>query len=99
MRWFGRRAAKRQPAATVPCPHCGAPVAEHAAACRACGYDWDEYVDRYDDSPEDDFDYDEFVESEFSDNPISSTLKPWQRAVVLLLVLAFAVTLLWPLLF
>ena len=83
----------------VPCPHCGAEVAEHAAVCRACGYDWDEYVDRYDDSPEDDFDYDAFVESEFSDKPISSTLKPWQRVVVLLLVVAFAVSLLWPLLF
>ena len=96
MRWFGKRMEKRPPPAMVPCPHCGAPVAQQAAVCRACGYDWDEYVDRYDDEAEDDFDYDAFVESEFSNSSVSLTLKPWQRAVVVVLVLGFALTLLGP---
>ncbi|WP_162006638.1 zinc ribbon domain-containing protein [Roseimaritima sediminicola] len=83
----------------VPCPHCGAAVAIDAEVCRACGYDWDQYVDHPDSDAEDDFDYDEFIASEFSDSPVSTTLRPWQRAVVIALVVAFAATLLWPVLF
>lgn len=99
MRWFGKGFSKAAPAQTVPCPHCGASVAENAAVCRACGYDWDEYREQPEDSGEDDFDYDEFVESEFGDRRLSKTLAPWQRAVVVLLIVAFAATLLWPILF
>ena len=96
--FFRRRRGDRPSPAheTVPCPHCGAAVRATAAACRACGYDGEE---DHDDSYEEDFDYDQFIEDEFSDQAISSTLKPWQRAVVLTLVIAFAATLLWPLLF
>ncbi len=97
-RRFGHAAgaARSDAKPTVPCAHCGADMSPHAAACRACGYDGEE---DHDDSYEEDFDYDQFIEDEFSDQAISSTLKPWQRAVVLTLVIAFAATLLWPLLF
>lgn len=87
-----RRAAG--PVEWVPCPHCGADVRADAAACRQCGYDWPEVMDD-DQAFEDDFDYDDYVDREFSNSRVSTTLKPWQRAMVFVLVAGFALAMLW----
>lgn len=63
---------RRRSRRVFPCPHCGAPVAEGARACRECGSDaatgWSEDaelagVDTGGYGPED-FDYDEFLARE-----------------------------------
>jgi hypothetical protein len=62
-----------KPAAPAVCPVCGEEVPRNAAACPQCGADhksgWREDASSYDgvDLP-DEFDYDEFVQSEFGDD-------------------------------
>jgi hypothetical protein len=62
------------------CPNCGAAVPAQAVACPECGADedtgWsdDAYAHRLG-LPEEDFDYDEFVERELGE-PDRPTLKP-----------------------
>ncbi|QDS91374.1 hypothetical protein FF011L_01030 [Roseimaritima multifibrata] len=97
MGWFRRRRDSSPDAPLVPCPHCGADVRADAVACRECGYAWE--ADDLVDDGSDDFDYDAFVEREFSESNVSQSLPAWQRFVIFLLVLAFAATLLGPLLF
>jgi len=55
------------------CPNCGAAVSPNAAACPECGADdqagWnDSNQTQRLDLPEEDFDYDEFIEREFVEN-------------------------------
>jgi hypothetical protein len=85
------------------CPVCGEDVPPKSLACPECGSDhntgWKESADTYDGvdvTDRDDFDYDEFVEREFGENP---SPKPagikavwWVTAIVLLI--AFLLTLL-----
>ena len=93
-------AARNFADATFPCPHCGSPVPSSAMRCRECGASedcgWNEdFQDDYEAS-DDDFDYDQFVAREFpedADRPASTGHKPWVKAVVLLLILTFLVTL------
>ncbi len=84
-----------------PCPHCGATVAANARFCRECGADdsvgWDEQPDTdYDGySPDDDFDYDDFVRREFPDQAppgsSASSKSPLFVAVIVLLLLSMLV--------
>jgi hypothetical protein len=58
------------------CPHCGAEVPRNARACPECGSDentgWSEDAQSDGlDLPEENFNYDEFVEREFGGKPAS----------------------------
>jgi hypothetical protein len=62
------------PEETVPCPHCGEPIAQRATFCRACGASEDSGWDGAGEGPldvgydtDDEFDYDDFVRREFPD--------------------------------
>ena len=57
------------------CPNCGAAISLNAAACPECGTD--EETGWYDDAhvqdlslPDEDFDYDEFIEREFDEDKL-----------------------------
>ncbi len=76
------------------CPNCGTLVPRHARACPGCGADeqtgWSERADAQRlDLPDDEFDYDEFVQQEFASTKAKS--RPpigwfwWTVAVLLLL--------------
>ena len=57
------------------CPNCGAAVSPNAAACPECGADektgWNEDAHAQGlNLPEEDFDYDEFIEREFGDDKL-----------------------------
>ncbi|WP_197169246.1 zinc ribbon domain-containing protein [Novipirellula galeiformis] len=74
---------------TFSCPHCGAELRGGATFCRHCGSSdddgWKTESDEVD--GEDDFDYEEFVREEFSDNSVvTSKLKTWQVIVILLIL-------------
>lgn len=83
------------------CPNCGAVIAdERAVACPDCGADentgWnDRATAQRLDLPDDEFDYDEYIESEFgtkSPNPLKVegiTWTTWAIAIVLLLLLTY----------
>jgi hypothetical protein len=87
------------------CPHCGNQVPAAAKVCRSCGASddcgWNEdesYDGDYDShADEDDFDYDRFVAREFPDQAeghLHSDHKPWVKAVILVIILSFVLTLL-----
>ena len=80
------------------CPHCGAEVPPKARSCPECGSDertgWSDraHADRLG-LPDDEFDYDKFVQEEFGKRG-GSRMKPsglswfwWVVAVILLLAL------------
>ena len=81
------------------CPNCGAEVPPKARACPECGSDertgWsDRATSQRLDLPEDDFDYDEFVQEEFGESRSNREVRPrgipwhwWLVAVIV--VLAF----------
>jgi hypothetical protein len=82
------------------CPHCGAIVPPRASACPECGSDdqtgWSEDAVQADlDVPEEDFDYDKFVQREFGPK---NKAKPegihwvWWIAAIILVI---ALLLLW----
>jgi hypothetical protein len=82
------------PAPPETCPHCGALVPPRARACPECGADettgWSERATAQGlDLPDDEFDYDEFVQREFG--PARTKPRPplgwlWWLVAVLLLV-------------
>jgi len=78
------------------CPVCDANVPPHALACLECGADhhsgWKKDSNIYDGTslPDDDFDYDEFIEKEFGSDIKPSGIKSiwWMTAIILLIALA-----------
>ena len=74
------------------CPVCGEDVPSKALACPECGADhqsgWKESI--YDglDLPDDDFDYDEFVQQEFGSSikPTAIKLRWWITAIILIIL-------------
>ena|SRR6056297_446321 len=104
--FFRRRRGDRPSPAheTVPCPHCGAEVRATAAACRACGYDWEADLEGGESYAEDEFDYDDYLAREFGSDGAGggirgSSLTARQQAIALLLVIVFVLALLAPLWF
>jgi hypothetical protein len=75
------------------CPNCGAQVPRNAKACPECGSDdqtgWSEAAESGGlNFPEEEFDYDDFVEKEFGGkNPVPHGIK-WYWWVVAVLALA-----------
>jgi hypothetical protein len=76
---------------TLPCPHCGADISADANFCRHCGSSdadgWRGGLPEGDD--DEDFDYDDFVEQNFSDRLTSTRIAPIWRFVTVLLLLGF----------
>jgi len=75
------------------CPVCGEDVPQNALACPECGADHESgwKGNTYDglDLPDDDFDYDEFVQEEFG-SPIRPTgIKPWWWVTAIVLIILF----------
>ncbi len=94
---MAKKKPTRLPAPEV-CPVCGEEVPRGAVACPECGADhqsgWREDAADHDglDLPEDPFDYEEFVASEFGSGSKRSALKPhWWITGVLLLAILIAV--------
>ena len=81
----------------MTCPHCGEEIRQDASFCRHCGSSdsdgWGE--ESYD--ADDDFDYEQFVDDNFGDSKVSTTLPPVWRFVVAVLVIAFVASMLVPL--
>ena len=77
----------------VPCPHCGADIRADAKSCRHCGSSdddgWRDELDADDDN--EDFDYDSFVEDNFSSGLTNKKTAPLWRFVAVLLLLSFVI--------
>jgi hypothetical protein len=78
------------------CPNCGADVPRHAKSCPECGADektgWSDSA--YASSlgiPDENFDYDEFVNEEFGGGPKPRGISWFWWAVALLLVLLLTI--------
>ncbi|HVF73079.1 MAG TPA: hypothetical protein VM940_15865 [Chthoniobacterales bacterium] len=88
------RTRKTQPASPEVCPVCGEDVPRGSLACPECGADHNSgwRADATDglDLPDDDFNYDEFVEREFSTSAKPTGLKAvwWITAIVLAVIFA-----------
>ena len=86
----------------VPCPHCGGEIRSDANFCRHCGSSnadgWNRggYDDGY--GGDDDFDYEQYIADHHSSSKLSTGLSPLWRAVVIVLLVAFLVTVVVPLL-
>jgi hypothetical protein len=76
---------------SLRCGHCGAALPVNAQSCKRCGSsDSDGWSDNaYEGDLEEDFDYDEFVENEFSEGHTSTSLHPFWRTVVFVLLALF----------
>ncbi len=75
----------------VPCPHCGAEIKAEANFCRHCGSsDADGWSEEWADDSEDDFDYEEFVEDNFSPRVTNTNTHPLWRFTAALLLAACA---------
>jgi hypothetical protein len=81
------------------CPNCGAAIPAGAKACPECGSDeetgWSEEAKTGSlDLPEENFDYDDFVKREFSEekkSPVPRGLRWFWWAVAIGILIAFAV--------
>lgn len=81
------------------CPVCGEDVPRNAKACPECGADeesgWKEGALETDgvDLPDDDFDYEKFVEEEFGGGPKKASIQWvwWVAAVVVFVALAMLI--------
>ena len=74
------------------CPNCGADVPPNAKACPGCGSDektgWSEEAHASGlDLPEDEFNYETFVEKEFGEEKSSPSGLPWFWWLVAVIVL------------
>lgn len=75
------------------CPHCGATVPPEAAACPECGSDektgWsDEASAQSLDLPDEEFDYEDFVQREFAGGKPKPRGIPWFWWVVAVVLIA-----------
>lgn len=83
------------------CPVCGEGVPKKALACPECGADhntgWNPDAGASDglDLPDDEFNYDEFVEKEFGSGRVTSSMKPIWWITALVLLLSFVAMMLW----
>ena len=91
------------------CPNCGADVPESAKFCRQCGASddsgWGENDDSWSSdgvgsgySPDDDFDYDEYIAREFPDQAgprPGHGVKRWAMAVLVAIVVAAFLAMVW----
>ena len=78
--------------ATVPCPHCGGEIRADANFCRHCGSsESDGWRDDEDyETDVDDFDYEQYVEDNFSSSLTTTRTPPLWRWVAVLLLVLFA---------
>lgn len=84
-------------AAPAVCPVCGEDVPRNALACPECGADersgWRENAQAYDGAglPEEDFDYERFVEEEFGKpvKPHGLSTFWWVAAILVILALGY----------
>jgi hypothetical protein len=85
---------RRKVRAPDVCPVCGEDVPPKALACAGCGADhksgWKASLYDELDLPNDDFDYDEFVQQEFGSSikPTAIKLRWWITAIVLIILFA-----------
>lgn len=77
------------------CEHCGAEVSPNAKGCHACGAtrqggEW-RHLETYDgiDLPDDEFNYEEFLEKEFGSTHAQDRRKLFWRIVAGVLLIAF----------
>lgn len=78
---------------TVPCPHCGAMIDDDARFCRHCGSSeadgWREAWSEDQADWEDEFDYESFVEENFSESSVNKRTRPIWRLTAAVLLLCF----------
>lgn len=78
----------------VRCPHCGAAIGAKATFCRHCGgSDSDAWRDEGEiDTDIDDFDYEQFVDENFSERVTNTQTPTLWRFVAVMLLLLFALS-------
>ncbi|MEM9588070.1 MAG: zinc ribbon domain-containing protein [Planctomycetota bacterium] len=78
------------------CSHCGADLPAKATFCKHCGSSDQDGWQEEDESlaADDDFDYDSFIEDEFGTGAGSNSLSPRAKLVILILLAAFALSML-----
>lgn len=87
--------SKRRP--PKMCPVCGEDIPPGASACPECGADhrsgWREDSETYDalDLPDDDFNYEEFVEQEFGSSQRPPIKRVWWITAILLIATFIAI--------
>lgn len=90
---------------TFLCPHCGESVSAGARVCRNCGASddsgWNESeFDEFDGYRDDeDFDYDEFIASEFPESAPLESAAAARKSLIRLVILAIVVSLLLTMVF
>jgi uncharacterized membrane protein YvbJ len=75
---------------TVPCPHCGEEIRADARFCRHCGSSDADGWSEEDETDMDDFDYEQFVEENFTTGSTNTRTRPLWRLVAVVLLLLFA---------
>ena len=89
------RKKRTKPKAPEVCPVCGEDTPRNALACPECGADhnsgWREDAHTYDavDLPDEDFNYDEFVQQEFGSSAKPRAIKTIWWITALLIIIAF----------
>jgi uncharacterized membrane protein YvbJ len=75
----------------VPCPHCGADIDAQAKFCRHCGSsDADGWKEDWEDAGDEDFDYEAFVEENFTPRSTNTQTPVIWRVTALVLLIVFA---------
>ena len=81
---------KKNPKTPEICPVCGEDVPANALACPGCGADhnsgWKEDTYNGLDLPDDDFDYDQFIEQEFGSPIKPAGIRAWWWITALILI-------------
>jgi hypothetical protein len=84
------------PRAPDTCPQCGADLNPRALCCPQCGSDWktgwsDQATGQRLDLPDDEFNYEEFVQNEFGDGPKRKGGPGWGGKVLAVLLVLLLV--------